>query len=103
MPNQTEIDNLLIAGAFNDGVKIGGIISEELLKGFLSGHAKMPANQILNVDVDITDFINYEFTLKDRILAKIGSPYVGCRKYRFSGWGWRNFPNVWKKFITSKE
>lgn len=76
MPNQSEIEELLIAGAFSDGVKIGNKVRQELMEGILSGNIKMPSDQPLNVEVEITDLIKYQLPMKDKILAKIGSPYV---------------------------
>jgi hypothetical protein len=76
MPNHSEIEELLIAGAFNDGLKIGAKIRDEFNEGILAGTIKMPLDEPLKVDVFITDFFQYEIPLKYRILGTLGSPFV---------------------------
>jgi hypothetical protein len=49
-----------------DGVKIDNQVLQELMEGILLGTIKMPSNQSLNVEVEITDFINYQLPLKEK-------------------------------------
>jgi hypothetical protein len=76
MQNQSEIDQLLISGAFSDGVKIGNKVLQDFMEGIKSGHIKMPLDQPLNVEIKIHQFSEYEPSMNYKILAKLGSPYV---------------------------
>ena len=62
--------------AFNDGVKIGHKIGEQVNEAIMSGHIKLQANESFEVKVNITDMVDYDFSLRDKILAKMGSPLV---------------------------
>lgn len=74
MPNQSEIENFILAGAYSDGVKIGKRVAEQINEGIMSGH--ISPNESLTVHIDINELFEYDFSLRDKILARIGSPLV---------------------------
>nr|YP_010133686.1 hypothetical protein KYU99_pgp067 [Nitzschia supralitorea]QWM93176.1 hypothetical protein [Nitzschia supralitorea] len=105
MTNHSEIEDLLIASTFNDGVKIGKTIHQKLITEIIAGNLEIPSNQQpLNVEIELTDIFQYEIPLRSQILAKLGSPYVmGSRKYRFSCWWGCNSIKIWEKLFQSKK
>lgn len=76
MPNRSDIEKLMVETALSDGVKLGQELGKQVNEAVLSGHLLLPVNNSINVDVNVTNMIQYDFSLRDKILAKIGSPLV---------------------------
>ena len=74
MPNQSEVEDFMVLSAYLDGTKIGQKIAEKLAEAARSGHISVNESIVVNVGID--DLIQYDFSLRDKILANMGSPLV---------------------------
>lgn len=74
MPNQSQIDKFILDSAYNDGIAIGYDILERVNQAISAGTLK--EDQPIEVLVNIDKIFQYDFCMRDKILAKIGSPLV---------------------------
>ena len=64
--NLTDIEEIIVGIAYQDGLKIG----ERITNKILSGRLVLPENATLTVVVD--SFFKYDFPMSQMILARVG-------------------------------
>jgi hypothetical protein len=66
--NFTDLHKMMISTAYKNGLKVG----DNILKAIESGELVVPDNETL--EVIINSFYTYEFSMYQKVLARIGSP-----------------------------